>query len=99
MGEAAVGGAGGQLLGRILAETWLVWLIFIALAAGAAWLVFRIRARFRDREDPAATRHRMLTQMGELHRQGELSAEEYRSIKGRLIRTIDDSPRANHPNP
>ena len=57
------------------------------------WLIVRIRTRYCDHEDPAAVEQQMLMQMGDLHRQGDLSEEEYRSIKGRLVERIDDSTR------
>ena len=65
----------------------------IALIAIAVWLIFRIRARFLDGEDPAATDHLLLSQMTELKREGGLSDEEYRSIKGRLVNRIDTATR------
>ncbi|HUG94084.1 MAG TPA: hypothetical protein VML55_24855 [Planctomycetaceae bacterium] len=50
----------------------------------AAWVVVRVRARYRGSEDPAAEAHRMLTQLGDLRRRGGLSEAEYRSIQSRL---------------
>ena len=40
----------------------------------------------------------MLMQMGELHRQGGLSDEEYRSIKSKLSGTVDHSMRGGAPS-
>lgn len=65
----------------------------IVLIAVAVWLIFRIRARFLDGEDPAATDHLLLSQISELKREGGLSEEEYRSIKGRLVNRIDTATR------
>jgi hypothetical protein len=39
----------------------------------------------------------MLMQMGELHRRGGLSDEEYRSIKCKLSGTVDHSMRGGSP--
>ena len=72
-----------------------VW-VFIGLAVlvvVAVWLVVRIRAWSRDGEDPAAADHRMLSHLSELRREGNLSEEEYRSIKGRLAKKIEGSVR------
>ena len=69
------------------------WIGIIVLTALAAWLIFRIRAWFRGGEDPAADDHGMLMQISELRRQGDLSEEEYRSIKGRLVQRIDATTR------
>ena len=77
--------------------SWMAWFGLFALLAVAAWLVLRIRARFRDREDPTEGGHQMLMQMGELHRQGGLSDQEYRSIKSKLSGPVDQSMRGGDP--
>jgi uncharacterized membrane protein len=82
-------------LSGIFQASWGWWLALFAIVAVAAWLLFRIRARFRDHEDPAEDKRRMLMQMGEMHRQGGLSEEEFRSIKSRLIEPHDHSTREN----
>jgi hypothetical protein len=75
----------------------MAWLGLFALLAVSAWLVVRIRARFRDRDDPMEGGHQMLMQMGELHREGGLSDEEYRSIKSKLSGPVDHSTRGGSP--
>lgn len=62
------------------------------LIAIGIWLIFRVRVWFRNGEDPREADHRMLLQIGDLHREGDLDAEEYRSIKGRIIERLDDAP-------
>ena len=52
------------------------------------WLIVRVRRRLHSRDDPAAVDHTMLIQMNELHRAGNLSDTEFRSIKGRLIERL-----------
>ncbi|MBS0204418.1 MAG: hypothetical protein JSS49_16050 [Planctomycetes bacterium] len=52
----------------------------------ACWLVFHLRARFREDSGRADDKLEMLTQFRELHQQGELTEDEYRLIKGRLAR-------------
>lgn len=59
----------------------------------AFWLVLRIRSRYRDNEDPAAAEQLMLMQLRDLRRQGDLSENEYRSIKGRLVERLDGLPK------
>lgn len=72
---------------------------WISLGAGLAglvfliWLSFRVRSWLRDDEGPAAGEHRMLSEMSKLHRQGDLSEDEYRFIKGQLVGRIDDAVR------
>jgi hypothetical protein len=75
----------------------MAWLGLFLLLAGATWLIIRIRAQFREREDPAEEGHQMLMQMGELHREGGLSDEEYRSIKSKLSGPLDHSLRGGSP--
>ena len=70
----------------------------IALALGvvlaiSVWLVLRIRARYWGLEDPTAAENEMLLQLSELRREGQLTEEEYRSIKGRLVARIGESLR------
>lgn len=59
--------------------------LVIAISVGG-WLVFRMRARFREDSGRADDKLEMLTQFRELHQQGELTEDEYRLIKGRLAR-------------
>lgn len=66
--------------------------VVLAAVVVLIWAVVRIRARFRDDDDPAAVDRSMLLGLGELHRQGDLSEAEYRSIKSQLIQRMDDSP-------
>jgi hypothetical protein len=82
-------------LSRVLNASWVWWAVLFVIVAVAAWLLFRVRARFRDHEDPAEDKRRLLMQMGEMHRQGGLSEEEFRSIKSRLIEPHDHSTREN----
>ena len=66
----------------------------IALISVLIWAVVRIRSRYRDDDDPAAIDRSMLLGLGDLHRGGDLSDEEYRSIKGRLVKRIERSSSA-----
>ncbi|MEX0702225.1 MAG: hypothetical protein WD069_09025 [Planctomycetales bacterium] len=71
------------------------WYLALAVAIGILiWISLRIKARFRDGADPAGDPQWMLSHFRELQRQGGLSEEEFRSIKGRLMDRIDGSPRA-----
>ncbi len=83
-----------RMFGRLLQISgWDVLLLIVAVCV-LFGLVVWIRSWFRDREDTEAVTHRMLTQFGDLHREGDLTEEEYRSIKQQLIRRLDDSQRA-----
>lgn len=50
-----------------------------------AFLAYRIRVWWRENDDPAEGCHDLLSEYIELHRRGELSDEEFRSIKSRLF--------------
>lgn len=69
---------------RLLETAILTVGVIVAILVGI-WLVASIRSRYRGHEDPAAQSQQMLTHMRDLYRQGDLSEEEYRSIKGRLM--------------
>ncbi len=56
------------------------------------WGIVRIRSLFRDDDDPAAVDQSMLLGLGDLHREGDLSESEYRSIKSQLIQRMQDPP-------
>ena len=55
------------------------------------WMIFKIVGVTREHEDPAEVREAMLSQIGELQRQGDLSDEEYRSIKNQLTEPEEGS--------
>jgi uncharacterized membrane protein len=57
----------------------------LALLVLAVVLFRAIRKRLLDHEDRATDGLGMLSEIRELHARGELTEEEYRSIKGRLI--------------
>jgi hypothetical protein len=74
------------MLPRFFEASIFTWVMLIACVGGLAWLVLRIRSWFREDEDPKAHAEEMLLQFGDLRREGHLSEEEYRSIKGQLVR-------------
>ena len=55
------------------------------------WAGLRIRAWFHEETGPAEALHEMLVQYRELHREGKLTEEEYRSIKRRLAPGLGDA--------
>jgi hypothetical protein len=55
------------------------------------WAFSKFISWMRDDEDATATEQLMLTEIGDLHRGGDLTEEEYRSIKGRLLERLDSS--------
>ena len=79
-----MGGRLGGQFGELLQETTVFWLVLIVAFIASAVLIVRIRTRYCGREDSEANQRLLLMQMGDLHREGELTDKEFRSIKGRM---------------
>jgi hypothetical protein len=65
------------------------WIVFLAAATGiavAVWAVARFRASLRGDADPAAADAHLVRLARELRDRGEVSEDEYRSLKGRFGR-------------
>lgn len=73
-----------------LALTCLVGGVFVGIVV---LIAMKLRSWYRKDSDDAAERDQMLLQFHELKRQGGLSEDEYRSIRGRLV-----APSASSPN-
>lgn len=78
-----------SLLWRAVEASWLEWVALFAITAGLLWLASWVKGRFQENDDHEALSHQMLTQFGELYRQGDLSKEEFRLIKSRLVERFD----------
>ena len=74
----------------ILNASLVEWIVLVVSVVVLVWLIVRIRTRFREDEDLTACDHEMLLQFRDLRRQGDLTEEEFRSIKNRLLQTTDD---------
>ena len=64
------------------------WICLIVIMGVLAWLIVRFRAFWRDDAGRDASPHEMLAQFQESHREGVLTAEEYRLIKCRLLQQL-----------
>jgi len=80
------------LLWKLLSASFLEWIGLIVAFGVLVGLIVLIRTRLREDTDAAGDDHQLLTSISDLHRDGDLSEEEYRSIKGRLIRRLGDGP-------
>jgi hypothetical protein len=60
----------------------------VATIAVLAVVIYLIRSWLRENDGPAASDHELLGEYLELNRQGELSDEEFRIIKGRMASRI-----------
>jgi len=72
-------------------DSWLVFAVVLIALVIFIWLIARLVARVTGDTDPAETDRRMLTAISDLHRKGDLSQEEYRSIKSQLVERLQDS--------
>lgn len=74
-------------------DSWWFCGIVLILLMFAIWLIARLTASATEESDPAAIHREMLTAVSELHSRGELTPDEYRSIKSRLVEQLSgDSP-------
>lgn len=80
------------LLWKLLSASYLQWIGLVVAIVVLVALIIRIRTLLREDADAAGDDHQLLASISELHREGDLSEAEYRSIKGRLIRRLGDGP-------
>ena len=65
--------------------TWWQFLFAAASLVVLIWSIVRFVSRVHEDVDPAESDQEMLKAVGELRRQGDLTEDEYRSIKGQLL--------------
>ena len=73
-------------------DNWVGYSVLLVVTVGVISLIVALISRATDDTDPAETDRQMLTAMNELHRQGDLTQEEFRSIKGQLVERLADGP-------
>lgn len=73
-----------------LSESWLSISIGAIVLIISIWWIARLTARATEDIDRAEVDRQMLTTLTELKTQGELTNEEFRSIKGRLVERLAD---------
>lgn len=71
-------------------DSWWGFGIILVLLVLFVWAVVRLVSRETDDIDPAEVDRQMLTAINELHRRGDLSQEEFRSIKSQLVERLAD---------
>lgn len=76
-------------------DSWLVFAVVLIALVIFIWLVARLVTRMTEDSDPAETDRQMLTAINDLHRKGDLSQEEFRSIKGQLIDRLQSDQRSS----
>jgi len=85
-----------EFLGSPLASVVLMLALLAAVVAVGVYVIGKVRTSMR-RQEPGASE--WLTKFQDLHSQGELSDEEFRTIKGmlaeRLQRELNDKDKAS----
>ena len=66
-------------------ESWLVFTVVLIVLIIVIALIARLVTRATEDSDPAETDRQMLTAINDLHRKGDLSQKEFRSIKSQLV--------------
>lgn len=79
------------------------WGLTVVVLSLAFWLIGWLRSHFREDSDDADGTLEMLTQFRDLHQEGGLSDDEFRSIRSRLTRRVQEAsatvptrPNMNH---
>ena len=83
--------------------TWWQFLFAAACLVFLIWQIARFIARVHEDGDPAESDQEMLSAISELRREGDLTEDEYRSIKrqlmGRMSSGFSGKPNETRPNP
>jgi hypothetical protein len=87
--------AAQQKFWELLSASAWTWIGLIFALVLLAWLIVRLRTWFLGHADPAEDARRRLSEIREMYHEGDLSREEYRSIKGRLMQQLDHTADAD----
>lgn len=68
------------------------WVLAVLSVIFLIWLIVWIVGRFRENEDRHVDARELLLQFAEMKREGDLTDDEFRSIKKRLVDSSDDNP-------
>lgn len=77
--------ADAQRAMRLLHLSVATWIVLVVVLLVMAGVLYWLRLRFLEDAGPAAEGGEMLSLARNLHLEGDLTEEEYRSIKGRLL--------------
>ncbi|MCH2200920.1 MAG: hypothetical protein MK102_03040 [Fuerstiella sp.] len=66
-------------------DSWWVFAVVLVALMIFIWVTTRLVTRATEDSDPAEIDRQMLTAVNDLHRKGDLSQKEFRSIKGQLV--------------
>ena len=68
------------------------WCLAVLLIIFLIWVIVWIVGRFRENEDRHVDARELLLQFAEMQREGDLTDDEFRSIKKRLVDSSADNP-------
>lgn len=68
------------------------WVLAVLFVIFLIWLIVWIVGRFRENEDRHVDARELLLQFAEMQREGDLTDDEFRSIKKRLVDSSADNP-------
>lgn len=71
-------------------DSWLFCTVVLVVLVFFIWVVARLTSSATESIDPAEVDRQMLSAVTDLKSQGELTTEEYRSIKSRLVDRLSD---------
>ena len=77
-------------------DSWWTFAVVLIALIVFILLIARLVTRATEDSDPAETDRQMLTAVNDLHRKGDLSQEEFRSIQGQLVDRLREGP-DSHP--
>lgn len=78
-------------------DSWWFFTVVLVLLVLFIWAIARLTTRTTDDIDPTEIDRQMLSAVSELRSQGELSPEEFRSIKSRLVERLAPDPTSEDP--
>jgi len=79
----------------LVIESWVTFAAVLVVLIIFIWVIARLVTRMSEDSDPAETDRQMLTAINDLRRKGDLSQEEFRSIKGQLIDRLHEDPKSS----
>lgn len=79
-------------------DSWWFFTVVLVLLVVFIWVVARLTTHTTDDIDPAEIDRQMLSAVSELRSQGELTQEEFRSIKSRLVTRLAPSQTSSKPD-
>ncbi len=72
----------------IPSDSWSVFTVVLVALIVFIWRIARLVSQVTEDSDPAETDRQMLTAISDLRRKGDLSPEEFRSIKSQLVERL-----------